>query len=435
VDRDIIKLGSYAIINAELVVVDGVSAGSITVRRGCLDTVPTTHAVNSRIYFASDYNGSDGFEYDTGNIARLRILPVTGKGTLALASATELSHTVVARQAKPYPPGALKLNNVAYPSSISGLLTVSWAHRDRTLQTVKPIIDTKAASIGPETGVTYTLQLYGNGTLRKTVTGLTTTSYTWSTEGSDSGFNSISNVGNSTVTYVVATSQTATIPSGVAANDLLLAWVMHRGVLTPPAGWTLEKSQVCNSSSSTQYLSLYKRTAVAGDANTVTTWTQATSQRLAVQIQAFRHANPASVLTAATTSSSSNVSASPGTVDYSPVTPTITGQITVHGATNVYANTGSYTTVTASYGVLTTPSSALDNRLFVAYETAVNTTQKTGYFTTNTGSTDNGEAAISVVLTASGVTIPLNTSVRAVLKSVRNGVDSYQSHDFTVARN
>ena len=202
VDRDIIKLGSYAIIDNEIVVVDAVSAGSITIRRGCLDTVPVTHAVNSRIYFADDYVGTDGFEYASGDTARFKLLPVTGKGTYALASATELTSTLVARQAKPYAPGNFKINGSAYPSTASGLLTISWSHRDRLMQTVKPIIDTTSGNIGPEAGVTYTLKLYGDGgTLRKTVTDLTTETYTWSTESADSGL--AAGVYNSTVRVVL----------------------------------------------------------------------------------------------------------------------------------------------------------------------------------------------------------------------------------------
>lgn len=187
VDRDIIKLGSYAMIGDEIVTVDAVSLGSITVRRGCLDTIPAEHASNSRIYFADDFAATDGYEYATGDIPRYKILPTTGKGTLDIASATELFMIMGARQHKPYAPGKFRINNLQYPVLISGQLTVTWAHRDRLTQTVKPIIDHQADNIGPEAGVTYTLMLYGNGTLRKTVTGLTADAYTWSTESTDSG--------------------------------------------------------------------------------------------------------------------------------------------------------------------------------------------------------------------------------------------------------
>ena len=159
VDRDIIKPGSYAIIDNEIVAVDAVSAGSITIRRGCLDTVPATHVVNARIYFADDFAATDGFEYASGDVARFKLLPVTGKGTYALASATELTSTMVARQAKPYPPGNFKINGSAYPSTVTGDISATWSHRDRLMQTVKPIVDTTSSSIGPEAGVTYSISL------------------------------------------------------------------------------------------------------------------------------------------------------------------------------------------------------------------------------------------------------------------------------------
>jgi len=64
---------------------------------------------------------------------------------------------------------------------------VSWSHRDRTQQTVT-VIDESYGNIGPETGVTYAIELYNeHGNLARTDTGLTGTSYTWSTEADDCG--------------------------------------------------------------------------------------------------------------------------------------------------------------------------------------------------------------------------------------------------------
>ncbi len=182
IDRDIVSPGSYAIIDNEIVAVDATSEGDITVRRGCLDTVPATHAINARVYFADDFATSDGFEYAQGDIARFKLLPTTGKGTLAIGSATELTTTVVARQAKPYPPGNLKLNGQAYPTSVNDFLTVTWNHSDRLMQTVKPIIDTTAGSIGPEAGVTYELRLLkaSDNSVLATASGLTGVNYTFS---------------------------------------------------------------------------------------------------------------------------------------------------------------------------------------------------------------------------------------------------------------
>jgi hypothetical protein len=93
------------------------------------------------------------------------------------------------RQNRPYPPGNVKINNVAYPAVAKGDLVISWAHRDRLSQTVSLVSQTNG-NIGPEAGVTYTLRIYGEaGSLRRTYSGLTGTSqtYTQADDTADSG--------------------------------------------------------------------------------------------------------------------------------------------------------------------------------------------------------------------------------------------------------
>ena len=61
---------------------------------------------------------------------------------------------------------------------MTGEVVVSWAHRDRLTQ-ADQLIDTLAGDIGPEAGVSYRLRIYGNGALRRTVSDLTGTTYTY----------------------------------------------------------------------------------------------------------------------------------------------------------------------------------------------------------------------------------------------------------------
>jgi len=53
VDLDLVALDTYAQVGGELLAIRAVNrnAGTITVDRGLLDTVPTTHAAGARIYF------------------------------------------------------------------------------------------------------------------------------------------------------------------------------------------------------------------------------------------------------------------------------------------------------------------------------------------------------------------------------------------------
>ncbi|CAJ0895023.1 hypothetical protein R76727_04583 [Ralstonia mannitolilytica] len=121
-----------------------------------------------------------------------KVLPATGMGVLAEASAPAINYTFAKRQTRPYPPGKFRVNNLDYSLSyITGEVTVSWAHRSRVLQTAY-LVTQGEANIGPETGTTYTVRIYGEaGTLKHTETGLTGTSWTYpmATEIADSGLN------------------------------------------------------------------------------------------------------------------------------------------------------------------------------------------------------------------------------------------------------
>lgn len=186
---DTIVVGGYGYLGNECVRVDAYDAVTmtLTVGRGCLDTVPVQHAAGTLFILATGYGVVDTTERVAATTVYYKGLPTTGAGTLDEADALGHSITFADRASKPYPPGNFKLNATAYPTTISGELTVSWAHRDRTQQ-LADIVDTLDASIGPETDVTYTLELYNeNGVLSRTASGLTGTSYTWTTEAADSG--------------------------------------------------------------------------------------------------------------------------------------------------------------------------------------------------------------------------------------------------------
>jgi hypothetical protein len=441
IDRiDEVELNSWAILrpgttNEEIVAVTAINtgAGTITVSRGVLDTTPKAHPAATRIYFLDSGRALSSVQYLAGETLNIKILPRTSLGVLALNDAPTDTRTFTGRATRPYAPGNFRFNGVAYPATISGALTLTWAHRNRLSQT-SYIVAQNEGNIGPEPDTTYTVRLYGqDGLLKRTVTGLSGTTYTWDTEAEDSGLASIAYVAGSAVTYTIATSQNATIPSATQAGDLLLAWVMHRDDLTVPSGWTLVRTQQASSTTLARHdLSVYQRTAQSGDAGASTTWTQATSQRMAVQVQTWRHPNGASLAVDTGTSLSNQSTVSP--VAYSAITPTAAYQVLVHGASMSNANTGA-TSVTPSVGTLTTPQSVTDNRLFIAYRSAPTAgISYTGSFAVNVENTNNAKVAISLAITATGLTAPLNTSVRATVHAVVGGRESHQAQDWTATR-
>ena len=186
-DLQLLAVGAVALLGTECVRIEAIAGLVLTIARGCLDTVPQAHAAGAVLWGFQDVSADDLTTYANGETVNGRYRTVATGGTLATGSAPVASVTTSRRFGRPYPPGDLQFNALRYPATITGALTVSWKHRDRVLQ-ADTVVDTLAASIGPEAGVTYTLELYDQGNvLRRTYTGLTGTSQAWTTELADSG--------------------------------------------------------------------------------------------------------------------------------------------------------------------------------------------------------------------------------------------------------
>lgn len=163
---DMVEVGSAALIDNEIIRVDAINLEtlSVTIARGCVDTVPDAHSAGARVWFFEDYVGEDPTEYSSGVSVQVRLRTVTSAGTLAPELAGTDTLALVGRQARPYPPGNFRLAGVVNPASIEGDVVASWAHRDRLLQ-ADQLIDTQAGNIGPEAGTTYSFRLLRADTL------------------------------------------------------------------------------------------------------------------------------------------------------------------------------------------------------------------------------------------------------------------------------
>lgn len=189
-DLDLVEAGGYAVIDNEYVLVSAIDAGAgtATISRGVLDTVPAAHSAGARIWFADGWMGYDETEAADGEAVDVKLLPSTGRGELDLATAPSDSITFDQRQYRPYPPGLLKFSGSVsptagdYPDEVYGGLTISWAHRDRLSQTAY-IVEQDEASIGPEVGTTYTVEVREGATLIESESGISGTSYVSSITG------------------------------------------------------------------------------------------------------------------------------------------------------------------------------------------------------------------------------------------------------------
>lgn len=166
INLDLVVVGTHAQINDELFRVDtiDVDAGTLTVGRGVLDTVPGKHLAGDRILFWDAYSESDETEYADGEEVSVKILPATGKGMLDIDDATADSLTFDQRAVRPYPPADVQISGAYYPAILTGAINITWVGRDRTQQTSGTLYDYFDANIGPESGVIYNGYIYDDDT-------------------------------------------------------------------------------------------------------------------------------------------------------------------------------------------------------------------------------------------------------------------------------
>ena len=183
VDMDLLNPGTWAQINSEIVEVVSYVTGVLTVRRGLLDTVPVAHAVGSRVYCWDEASGYDPTEYAAGENVSVKLCPVSGQGQLPLEAATPHLVTLVGRAARPYPPGRVQVNGMFWPAFVSGPITLTWAHRNRVQQTANTFISFEDGDVTPEPSTTYTVQVMDSyGWVKRTVSGITGNTWTYAPE-------------------------------------------------------------------------------------------------------------------------------------------------------------------------------------------------------------------------------------------------------------
>jgi hypothetical protein len=163
VDVDNLQIGNLLYLEEELlqVIAFDLTASTITVSRGVLDTVPETHPADSWFIAVGYTNGSDPTEYIIGESPKTKLLTKTPSETLALASAAEDTITLSGRMHRPYPPGDFKINGESWleSSGFSGVYDFSWTSRNRLQQTTSVLLDYYSSSVTSEPDVSYNLRL------------------------------------------------------------------------------------------------------------------------------------------------------------------------------------------------------------------------------------------------------------------------------------
>lgn len=154
-----VELGSPVLWDDELGRVDAVDTvlKTVTLGRGCGDTVSARHSAGSRLWFYDGYAAQDTTEYTDGETVEVKLLSNTGSQQLPVGLATAMPITLDRRVSRPYPPGLLTIDGAAYPASVDGSFIVTWAHRNRVTQ-ADQLVDASVASVTPAPNTRYGLR-------------------------------------------------------------------------------------------------------------------------------------------------------------------------------------------------------------------------------------------------------------------------------------
>lgn len=181
-----IVLGSAVMIQDEICRLDAFTDSSITVSRGCADTIPQEHSNGAMVWFFGDWTGTDQVEYLSGEVIGVKPLPTTvGGNTVPVAGIPPQRLIFNSRQARPYAPGKLECGGTPWYEShditlAATPLDVSWTHRDRITQ-ADVLVSHTEPSVGPEAGVTYRIDVFNaSDTLLNTYDAASGTTWSYS---------------------------------------------------------------------------------------------------------------------------------------------------------------------------------------------------------------------------------------------------------------
>lgn len=157
-----LSIGDGIIIDDEFMRIDefDVETNTLTVGRGCLDSLPAFHQAGATIRFYMSVLETDNIEYISGETVGVKLLTQTNSGRLDEDIAPVEKIVMSHRQIRPYLPGSIKVNNSLYPDIIepADSYIVSFTYRDRLLQADR-LIDCLSDNIGPEPGTEYRVEI------------------------------------------------------------------------------------------------------------------------------------------------------------------------------------------------------------------------------------------------------------------------------------
>lgn len=158
---DTIVPGRAVLVGNEWCRVTGYTAdtGTLSLGRGCGDTIRHEHAAGTRLWFVDADVVFDPTEYAEGETVDVALVSNTGSSRQPVVAATPIPVTIEGRALRPYPPAFAQINyQLPPPASVTGPFAVSWRHRDRATQ-ADQLVDDQVASVTPDPMTRYGMRV------------------------------------------------------------------------------------------------------------------------------------------------------------------------------------------------------------------------------------------------------------------------------------
>lgn len=185
-------VNSVILIGSEFALVTEVGAASLTVKRGCGDTIPKSHAAKTLIFLVSGGSAIYSREFLGTDTICVKPLSKTGAGRVPIEYVSPEQITFNLRYARPYPPAQVRTNGspwyIGKYITPTTPLSITWVHRNRVLQ-ADQILGHSDAGVTPEAGQTYRLVISTTGgTIVRTVNDITGTTFSYTIQDAATDF-------------------------------------------------------------------------------------------------------------------------------------------------------------------------------------------------------------------------------------------------------
>lgn len=227
----------------ELCAAKNFTGTSVTdVIRGIYGTQKLNHPSGAIVWFLSrGFGVENATPYDTfPQTVYAKLLPYNAKGSLSMASASQISVTLSGKALKPNPPHSLAANGDETPVEFGiaqAPIVFTWQWED-VVERGGRISETGPVDSMVPNGGSFTLRLYRDAVLERTVTGLT--SKTWTYTEADQTADGVGAI-EVEIEYVAA-SAVASEPSTIGFN-LIVAVPLHELMLDAGPGIFLPLSE------------------------------------------------------------------------------------------------------------------------------------------------------------------------------------------------